>query len=137
MDAVSGGYEAGLTYEVPGEEVPEVESDRPADALYRKGKGKGKGKNPGKGKGKGFSPGGGGKGYGAGGAAKGSPGDGGKGEKTKLHCSWCHVQGHLMRDCRKRAAGEPRKPHICLYGGYVGEGLDRRRCRRFCDKLEL
>ena len=29
---------------------------------------------------------------------------------TNLHFSWCHVKGHLARNCREREAGDPRKP---------------------------
>ena len=36
---------------------------------------------------------------------------GGKGRDgpTNLHCSWFHLKAHFSRNCRKRAAGEPRK----------------------------
>ena len=110
------GMHAGLASECPHEPVGVYTEDLPLDALYRKGKGKGKGKK-GKGrgelsreqegKGNGYRP----QGHSQQNVAR--PGeqhegkDGGKG-KTKLHCSWFHIQGHLARDCRKKAAGEPR-----------------------------
>lgn len=110
--------QAGLISECPYEPVGVYPDDPPLDALYRKGKGKGKGK---KGKGRGeLSKEQEGKGNGyrpqrhsqhnvarPGEQQEGK--DGGKG-KIQLHCSCCRIQGHLVRDCRKKAAGEPRKP---------------------------
>ena len=95
INAFYGGLTEGLQSECPDEPVETCSTDSPMDALYRKGKGKGKGKNKGKGTPKG------GKDKGKG---KGKDGTG-KGPKTDEYCSWCHIQGHFMRDCRKRAAG--------------------------------
>ena len=77
--------------------------------------GKGTGANPG-GQGQGQQGWQGSGGQGNGGKTGGKGGKGGKSEwdgKTDKYCSWCHIQGHFMRDCKKRAAGAPKATGPC------------------------
>ena len=110
-----GAFHEGLTCGLcnpDGEDpTPPAPEDRSLDAMYRKGKGKGKGqsrvwttKGPGKGKGRDSSTGG------SGGGARTEREKGkGKGEEKRF-CSFCHIQGHLERDCQDKARGGTRKP---------------------------
>ena len=76
-----------------------ISSDRSLCALFNKGMGKGKGKS-GKGKGR-EGPTGGGKDRG-----KGFGGQPTNPDKDKV-CDHCLYKGHIAKNCRKKAAGEP------------------------------
>ena len=82
--------------------------DVPLDALFRKGQRKGQGKGKAGGKGGKQT----GKGSGADTPFRAAPTAGNNKDKV---CDWCHVKGHISRECRKRERGEPRK----LSGGNI------------------
>ena len=77
---------------------PTISEDRSLCALYNKGMGKGTGKS-GKGRGRDAQPGGKDKGKGSGGPVT-NP------DKDKV-CDHCLYKGHISKNCRKKAAGEP------------------------------
>ena len=111
------GYADGVVYE-QDDDVEHDPADQPVCAMYKKGKGKGKGqgrqmwstKGGGGAGGKGNyqnsqsqAQGVSGKGLG------GSTASTGKGQREKRVCNWCHIQGHIERDCQKKARGEAQK----------------------------
>ena len=106
---VASFYE-GVQAGVAGEDPPLCEpcEEQPIDALFRKGKGKGKGKRSFTSGGKGYggaAAGSSGKGAGGGNSATAAPPPGVK--DTRI-CHWCLRRGHVIRDCRDKAAGKPK-----------------------------
>ena len=99
--AASEGFAEGLTAAAEGQDITIVVSewDTPLDALFKKAKGKCKGRGYKKGYGKG-------KGCGkqAGQSIQGT----GKGGRVETRvCNWCHVQGRIEADFRRKTVGVP------------------------------